>query len=302
MNKAGAALIMTGVIGTVAGIGYAVASHRRRSDTAETSEASEASDVAETRPSRIPRPDTPTPTDAPKHPKARQRINWSHVTNGTVDESPATLLAQARRYDASISLDELTGARLIASEHSTGTFSECACIVDAELNRARRRGRSLYESLTYRDTFGKQGKHRLASTRRDPKMRHLLAARAVLSGKHRGISRGATRFFDPLAMERMNRRFRAWLAGGKVGDKPPSVSCDALTLLEVWSFDYAKKGGYRCPPDRTRTGRHPLAWVGPIYAVNPLKLLLMKPLARGPEHTRLYESARDTISRALAKV
>ena len=77
------------------------------------------------------------------------------------------------------------------------------------------------------------------------------------------------------------------------------VSCDALTLLEPWSFDYKKQGKSRCRPDRSRRGRHSLAWVGPIPGVDPCRLLLMKPMAVGPEHTRRYQAARAVLVRGL---
>lgn len=302
MSKTAKVLMATGVLGTVAGIGYAVVSHRRNRDDSDSAVPNESLPV-DSKPI-APSYSKSTPLSTPNHPKLRQRINWSHVKGGTVVESPVELLTQALRFDPDVDLDELTGARLAASEYGNGTYTELACIVDTEVNRAKWRGLSLYDSLTYQDTFGKQGGTRPASTRLDPKIRHLLAARAVLSGKLRGISRGATRFFNPLGMESMNRRYRKWDEGGRIGKRPLIVSCDALTLLEAWSFDYGKKEkrGNRCPPDRTKLGRRPLAWIGPIPGVNAMKLMLMKPMKRGDEHTRQYEAARDLIKRGLSKV
>ena len=209
------------------------------------------------------------------------------------------LLFQAAKFDSGIDLDELTGARLAASEHFSGSFTELVCIIDAEKNRADKKGVSLFTSLTDGARFGKQGGKRPASTRLDPQMRHLLAARMVIRGEAAGISQGATRFFDPEAMEAMHASYRRWVDNGRKGKKPPVVSCDALTLLEAWSFDYGKRGKSRCPPDRSRRGRHPLAWVGPIPGVDPLRLLLMKPMPRGAEHTRRYQAARRTLLHGL---
>jgi hypothetical protein len=243
-----------------------------------------------------------TPLPQPKHPKLRQRINRSSET-ATVRESPPSLLVQALRFDPRTTLDELTGARLAASEHGSGSFTELACIVDSELNRAKRRGKSLFDSLTHNGTFGSQGLTRRASTKRDPLMRHLLAARAVLSGPARGVSRGAVQFFDPRDMNRLNARYLAWVAGGRVGKRPSIVTCDALGLLEAWSFAHPPKDkeGPRCPVDRSRMGSYTLAWVGPIPGVNPWRLMLMERMKPGPKHTRRYEAAREFLMSKTGK-
>ena len=247
-----------------------------------------------------PLPGPASPLEQPPGVLGYMRINWSHTDDdGTVRESAEVLLEQARKYDATVTMEELTGARLAASEHGSGSFTELACIVDSELNRANRRGMSLFQSLTFEGTFGRQGRKRRASTRQDPTMRHIWAARAVLSGKARGISRGADRFFDPKAMERMNARYRKWVEGGRQGKQPAIVSCDALTLLEVWSFDYGRQGASRCPPDRTQSGRDTLAWVGPIPGVDPLRLMLMKPMKPGQDHTLRHQAARDVLRAGL---
>ena len=226
------------------------------------------------------------PLPEPRHPKLRQRINRSTTDEQmTVRESATELLRQARRYDPKVTLDELTGARLAASEHSRGTFTELCCIVDAELNRAERKGKSLYESLTHKGTFGKQGRTRRASTRRDPKMRHLLAARAVLSGKARGVSRGAQRFFDPRAQLSAHRR---WKSG-----KSNRRHCHPLVILERWVHGYKwSKGKGPCQLDRTRRGRT-LQWVDEIPGVDPTRLMLFKPGTR--KYGTFYKRARELL-------
>ncbi len=296
MSKLAKIILTTGAIGATAGIGYAIIRHFREETDDEAAPDDELEAFAIETSSG---PDVPLAE--PGHPRLTVRLTRSTVVDGTVQESPNDLLIQACHVDPFINLEELTGARLAKSEHGSGSFTELCCIVDSELNRARRKGISLYRSLTKRNRFGKQEAGRPASTRLDPTVRHLLAARAVLGGKARGVSRGSTRFFDPLSMEKQHRRYRDWVAGGRQGEKPGIVSCDALGLLEVWSFDYAKKGGNRCPPDRSRTGNDTLAWVGPIAGVDPTRLLLMKPMKPGPEHTRRYQAARDVLRRGLDK-
>ena len=303
------AIIITSAIGTTAGLGYALARHLRNGRSAQEADDDPAEAAAEnidpqpdqaaSDPQTAPAGDARAPLAEPSHADGTIRINHSENVSGRVLQSPGELLAQARRHAPEITREELTAARLAASEHGSGTMTELACIIDAELNRAARHGRSLFDSLTRGAGFGKQGRERPASTRRDPRMRHLWAARQVLTGGARGISRGAERFFDPLAMDRLHRKYRAWLDGGKVGEKPAIVSCDALTLLETWSFDYAKQGASRCPPDRSRTGRHPLAWVGPIADVDASRLMLMAPMDIGEEHAKRYQDARQALIEAL---
>jgi len=246
------------------------------------------------------------PLQEPTHPDPKQRITWSTLDKDqTVRESAEVLLAQARRYDPKITLDELAGARLAASEYASGSFTELAAIVDSELNRAKRQGKSLFESLThsgtFSGTFGRQAANkRPASTRRDPRLRHLMAARAVLSGRARGVSRGAVRFFDPKEMDRLHNTYVRWLKSDPKGKKPLVVSCDALSLLEAWSFDLGRNPttSNRCPPNRAKRGKGTLAWVGPIAGVNPWHLMLMKPLPSGKLHTRWFQAAKQAILRA----
>ena len=239
-------------------------------------------------------PSTDIVIELPSPANLKQRINWSKTDeNKTVVQPPTELLKQALRYDPHVTLDELTGARLAASEHASGSFAELCCIVDSELNRAERKGKSLYESLTYKDTFGKQGGTRRASTRRDPRMRHLLAARAVISGKYRGISRGAERFYDPKAQLSAHRKWRS--------GKSPRRHCHPLVILERWSFDYRwDKRSRSCALDRRKPGKHKLQWVGPIHGVDPLRLLLMRPAT--DQHQLYYEITRDLLKAELGNV
>ncbi|MCG8423959.1 MAG: hypothetical protein MJE77_39205 [Proteobacteria bacterium] len=227
----------------------------------------------------------------PRPIKERQRLNQSSVTrDGTVRESPNELLKQARRFDPAITLDELTGARLAASEYFGGTFNELCCIVDSELNRAERRRKSLFRSLTFRGTFGRQGGERRASTRRDPQMRHLRAARAVLSGQKRGIASGAIQFFNPTVQLTMHQR---WLAGNV-----KRRHCHPLVILERWCLDlpWAKDKG-SCVLDRQRPGTRVLQWVGEIPGVDPTQLLLLAPGTR--KFHRFYQATRKMLEKRI---
>lgn len=235
------------------------------------------------------------PADAP-----RGKLTRSTVGNrGGVHQSPDALLAQARAAarDASVTLDELAGARLAASEYGGGSLVELATIIDAEVNRAQKAGRSLFDSLTRAAGFGRQGQgsKRPASTRLDPEFRHIWAARAVLVGMARGIARGAVAFFNPAVMDSAHA---AWKAGR--GSIP--TSCDALGLLELWSFDRPRLGDAGCPFDSTKVGTETRAWVGPVEGVDPWRLMLMKPAKTGAEHFGAYVAARQLIEKGRALV
>jgi hypothetical protein len=235
------------------------------------------------------------PADAPRGKLTRSTVGH----RGAVRESPEALLAQARAAarDPSITLDELAGARLAASEYGGGSLVELATVVDAEVSRAQKAGRSLFDSLTRGAGFGRQGQgsKRPASTRLDPEFRHLWAARAVLVGMARGIARGATAFFNPAVMDSAHA---AWKSGR--GSIP--TSCDALGLLELWSFDRPRLGDSACPFDSTKVGADTRAWVGPIEGVDPWRLLLMKPAKTGAEHFGAYVAARQVIEKGRALV
>lgn len=226
----------------------------------------------------------------------RGRLTRSTVERGMVRESPTELLRQARASanEPGITLDELAGARAAASEHGSGTLVELACIVDVIANRAAKEGRSLFDVLTRGEGFGRGGGNkRPASTRLDPEYRHLWAARAVLSGFARGIARDAVAFFDPQAMDRLH-------ASWKAGKGSIVTSCDAMGLLEVWSFDRPRTGNTRCPFDPSKVGKDTHAWVGPIVDVDPWRLLLLKRAAPGPEHFGAYVAARQAIEKGRA--
>lgn len=235
------------------------------------------------------------PREAPRGKLTRSTVG----DRGRVREAPEALLAQARAAarDPSITLDELAGARLAASEYGGGSLVELAAVIDSEVNRAEKAGRSLFDSLTRGAGFGRQGQgsKRPASTRLDPEFRHLWAARAVLVGMARGIARGAVAFFNPAVMDSTHA---AWKAGR--GSIP--TSCDALGLLELWTFDRPRLGDAACPFDPARVGTETRAWVGPIPDVDPWRLMLMKPAKPGAEHFGAYVAARKEIEKGRALV
>jgi hypothetical protein len=237
-------------------------------------------------------------------PRGRRLCHSTVGADGAVEQSPVALWEQAKSIVAGLTLEEFTGARLIASEYGSGNFIEWSCLLDAELNRAAHDRLSLYDSLTRGHGFGEQGrpsrKPRPASTRADPHAGHAMAARAVLHGGGRGVSQGAVRFFDPDAMESLHAKYLAWKAGH--GPRPRAiVTCSALDLLERWSFGFANgPGGSACPFDRSRPGHFSTeAWVGPIEGVDAAYLMLMRPFELGPGHTALYVGAKHVIEEHL---
>ena len=229
------------------------------------------------------------PSNGHNRPARGRRLSSStHDSTGTVKELPEELLAQAQALVPDLTMDEYTAARLVASEHGSGSMVEMAAIVDTELNRAERKGKSLFESLTWKGTFGKQGSRRRASTRLDPYEIHVKVARDVLSGERRGISQGATQFFDP-------RVQLAMAAEGK--------ACAPLVILERWAFDFLwlVEGGTRkgCELDRRTQGKGPLEWVGEVGGIDPTRLMLMRPALPGPEHVKRYLAAKELIETRL---
>lgn len=209
--------------------------------------------------------------------------------------NPAILLVEARRVDAEVDRDEYTAARLCASEFADGSPAELACIVDTEASRARRKKLTLTAHLTGgTGLYGPQGGKRPASTARNPTLRHLVAARAVLQRDLEGIAKGAVRFFDPKAQELLYRRYVA-------GKSEHKHTCSALGLLRAWSFDLPPCNGHgRCcgdgEPPVGNPGAHTEAWVGPIAGVDAYHLMLMAPLPVGPAHQAAFDAARAVIA------
>jgi hypothetical protein len=227
--------------------------------------------------------EAPDPSAFALPPLGRRLTTSQRVDGGRIAPSDTELLLQARAIDPRLTIDELAGARLIASERGDqGTFAEWLCIVDAEMNRAKLHRQSLYESLTRGAGFGVQGRQRPASTRLDPHEAHVLAARAVLLGFARGIARGAIQFFDPREADRAARR---------------GTTCDAIAQLERWSYDYPMSAG--CTLDRAHPGPDTQAWVGPIPGVDASRLMLFARVAKtDPDHFTRYLQALALINQA----
>lgn len=217
-----------------------------------------------------------------------------HAVSTSLDV--AVLLALAQKAEPGITADVYAAARLVASEHGNGTPAEMACIVDAELNRARRRGQSLTRHVTGGSgAFGPQGEKRPASTRLAPTWRHVAVARGVLGGELRGVALGAERFFNP---RQQDASFRLY----KSGKSKHVHTCSALGLLRAWAFDLRPcKPGRRCCDDGNppidNPGRNTEAWVGEIAGVDAYRLMLMEPRPLGDDHTAAFEAARNIILR-----
>jgi hypothetical protein len=111
-------------------------------------------------------------------------------------------------------------------------------------------------------------------------MSHVLAGRAVLSGKARGIAMGATHYFSPEEMD-----------AHRAEDERPDaalqdVDSDALAHLNAWSFGAERNA--------SKPGH---AWIGWRAGINPWRLMLLKPMPIGVRHKWRYETARDVIVR-----
>lgn len=213
------------------------------------------------------------------------------------------LIAEARQRGNVLTVEEMTAARLIASEHGSGSPQEQAVFVDAELNRCARKGISLTAHLTAKTgIYGRQGNHdgvrRPAATRLNPTERHLAIAKHVLSGQVRGISKGAERFFDPRAQLNTHRAYKA-------GTGSIIASCHPRGTLKAWSYDlpscsHGKRNrccdGTGMPELGAQPGSRPERWVGPIAGVDALRVMAMAPSSYGSEHDKIYLQADALIA------
>lgn len=195
-------------------------------------------------------------------------------------------LEEARAVYRDLTLDEYALARVINSEADRRPVLEQACIADSDVNRARDRGRSLFDYITNGSgQFGGQGRGddgvtRLQSSARPPGPKHVEVALAVLRRSWKawpfllppllGVSRGARQYFNPKVQDAMHAK------------DPASHSCSALGLLRAWTFDTEKCGARRCcaggaPAPDARRGRAQMEWVGPIPGVDAYQLMLIRP-------------------------
>lgn len=207
-------------------------------------------------------------------------------------------LEAARAFDSSLTRDEYTLARIIKSEHGSGTPDDMCCIGDADCNKAKAAGKSIFDHATGgTGSYGGQGGARPVSTARSPGPRHIKAALAVLRWRWwfvvptpppaRGIAKGARRYFDPKTQDVLHAR------------DPRSNSCSAIGLLEAWTFARPKCNGVRCcanglPVDGPN-GSGQEEWVGPIAGVDAWQLMLMRPKTNAATQRANYELARKVI-------
>ncbi len=222
---------------------------------------------------------------------------YGHIAAAPLTPLLETLAEARREVDARLSEDEYTLARIIGSEHFSGSPMELLCIGDADCNKASDQGLSITAHATRGNGYGPQGEgnpKRPVSTTRPPAPRHVLAALALLRGFNfwgiplpwsgapaRGISKGARRYWDPKAQRDLNRQHG------------PAKYCKPLTHLERWCFgrDVVSREGGDCQLGGPR--RPVEEWCGPIVGVNPWVLMLMRPASI--MHAFNYSEARRII-------
>lgn len=222
---------------------------------------------------------------------AKVRLSRSSLGgDSVVDQAPDVLLEQARRHVGGLTLDEYTLARVIASEHGSGSPAEMACIGDADLNRARRAGRSVFDHATGKSgRYGRQSKPRPVSTARDPYVRQVRVVNALLAGGVRGIARGAVQYLDA-------RTQRALWKQGKASH--PLTVLDRWIHARAWKKRTRDELGRRVdelgPPGSLGGG--PLEWVGPIDGVDAYELLLFRPRTTPEVQAASFAAATDVIT------
>lgn len=223
-------------------------------------------------------------------PGAKTRLTTSSQdADGVVKQLPATLLDAARRIGGAMTLDEYTLARIIASEMGSGSPEELLCVGDCDLERARRKGRSVFEHATGgTGRYGSQKAPRPVATSRDPYVRQLRAVRILLgAGGARGIARGGTQYYDPKTQLALWRDGRA---------SHPLVILDRWTYARPW-----KTRGRDAEGRMVDTLGDPgeladqLEWCGPIDGVNAWELMLFRRRTTASYQASAYEDARALI-------
>lgn len=202
----------------------------------------------------------------------------------------ATLAAAQERYPG-LTRDEYTLARVIASEFGSGTAEEMAAIGDADLNRAERDGRSVYDHATRGNGYGRQGEGsppRPVATRLAPSPRHIAVVFALMRQGVRGIAKGATQYFDPRDQDLLNRQWSDGRRSMRV--------CPPLVQHERWAFGLSARtatvaGRKVCELFGTR--KPTLEWVGPIGGVDPWRLFLFRRATS--RHAELFVEGQRVI-------
>lgn len=233
------------------------------------------------------------------------QLTTSTAVGGVVVQAPADLLSSARRTIPGMSLDEYTLARVISSEFGSGSRAAQLALADADCNRAESAGRTVTVHATGgTGAYGSQGVGgRPVSTARDPSVAHGRLAVEVLSGGVRGISRGATHYFDARAQWYCHSNPNACKPRGST---KPGLHQHPLAVLESWCFRRVRG---KCGMDAS--GRYVCAygprmgelaeWVGQIAGINPFDLMLLRP-SPSPSHAASYAAARKVIEAGIAGV
>lgn len=203
---------------------------------------------------------------------SRRVAAWDLDDQGAATLTPAAILAAAAPVAAAdgideLTLDELTLATVINSEDGNAPPGTLCALADATLTRAG--ARSVYQAATAGKGFGRQGGGRPMSTAREPSLRHLRLAVALLRGElPRGYARGATQWLH-------------WRTQDRMAVAKPAANCPARVVVErwCWACDWARKDargnriGCALGPHR----RAALEWVGPVAGVDHNRLLLFRP-------------------------
>lgn len=225
---------------------------------------------------------------------AELRLSRSTVDGvGVVAETPTALVAQAALRGYPTTVEEYSLARVLASEYGNGPAMALLCLADAEVNRARAAGRTVVAEVTAgSERYGSQGtpagggRRRPNSTRLDPHVRHLRAARLVLGGPARGIALGARRYLSPRAQHAL------WSRGDASHYSP-------LVVLDRWVWErrvvreFRDEHGRRMAelgPEGPGPGEEPVFPCG----VDPWVQLFFRPGTR--ERRERYELARRLIA------
>lgn len=164
-----------------------------------------------------------------------------------VRESPVDIHRQA-----GIDRNTYALARCISSEEGSRPAEYLLAVAELVRNKAKRKDKEVYQQLVfttspaYHFTYGRYGEQRgrSASTRQDPKGRHVAAAKAALVGASDMLPSNATTWFGPKLQD-----------SGKQGTH--SLNYDAVEIARKW-------------------GEDKLHWIGPLPGIDTYKFVVFK--------------------------
>jgi hypothetical protein len=136
----------------------------------------------------------------------------------------------------SLSIDEYSLARNLASEYSKATAEMKVAVAEAAVNDSRRKGLSITQYVLKNrhgiKLYGRQRQGREVGTALDPNVGDVRVAKFVLQGKSGNFARGATLYLDPSGMgDRLVPVLENWMRQNVWVGHLPNVPLGRLFML-----------------------------------------------------------------------